>query len=213
MNLVNPTQSIQFFTFAFMSDKFNIKPKFIPIPPLFHSDLTQEPFKQCVNCNKDLQQPGTPYMIEKAFVQTQPHRTRSTILEYAMCIDCWEEKKKTLSVESLEQINAYFAQYVDLEKRYRLLEERDDFNDWLTECFVSGEKVETMKEFQVACQCDGPWMALHYFPYALSGAVADELMELLSAKTLGEMDDFKRKLTTPSPDLEELFGRKKPLFV
>jgi len=196
-----------------MSDNENRPPKFIKIPSLFHSDLTQEPFRNCIHCNKDLLQPGTLYMIEKAFVQTQPHRTRSTLMEYAMCIDCWQEIKKTLSIESLERINAFFAKHVDMEKRLASLADKTDFNDWLTECIVSGKPADGMKEFQVACQCDGQHMVLHHLPYMLSGVVADELMELLSAQTLGEMDDFKRKLTSPSPDFEELFNRKKVLPV
>ena len=196
-----------------MPDNENIDARFIKIPPMFYSDLTQQPFKNCINCNKDLMQQGTLYMIEKAFVQTQPQQTRSTILEYAMCYDCWQETQKTLSSESLERIKAFFAKHVDLNKRYESLKDHSNFTDWLQNCLVSGEKVSEMKEFQVACQCDGEYMALHYLPYLLSGTVADELMELLSAKTLDELDDFKRRLTTPSPDLEELFGKKKPLLV
>ncbi|MCB0807198.1 MAG: hypothetical protein KDC05_15480 [Bacteroidales bacterium] len=196
-----------------MPDDENINARFIKIPSMFYSDLTNEPFKTCIHCNKDLLRPGTLYMIEKAFVQTQPHRTRSTILEYAMCYDCWQKTQKTLSKESLQRINAYFAEHVDLGKRYETFQHETDFNAWVQHCLVTGEDVDEMQEFQVACQCDGEYMALHHFPYLLSGSVADELMELLSAQTLDELDDFKRRLTTPSPDLEELFGKKKPLFV
>lgn len=196
-----------------MSDKDHIIASFSEIPPVFYSDLTSKPFRECINCGKNLLNPGTLYMIEKAIVQTQPHRTKNTIYEYAMCFDCWEETRKTLSQESLKRIAAYFANRVDMEKRRKQLEKSTDVDDWLNACIVSGEPIESMNEYQIACQCDGQYMAYHYLPYLLSGKVAEELMGLLSAKTLGEMDDFKRRLTTPSPDLEELFTKPKLLLV
>ncbi|MCB2222077.1 MAG: hypothetical protein KQI35_16965 [Bacteroidetes bacterium] len=191
------------------NDQSNVQ--FIEIPPIFYSDLTGEPFHECINCGKNLLLPGTPYMIEKAFIQTQPHQTKNTVFEYAMCFDCWEITKKSLSKESMEKINAYFARNVNLEERRKKFENNKNIDDWLKECIVSGESVKSMKEYQIACQCDGPYMAYHYLPYLISGEVMDEVMELLSEKTLGEMDNFKKRLTSPSPDIEELFNRKKVL--
>jgi hypothetical protein len=194
-----------------MSEKDQNKVQFIEIPPIFYSDLTGEPFHECIHCGKNLLLPGIPYMIEKAFIQTQPHQTKNTIFEYAMCYDCWEETKNSLSRESMERINDWFARHVDMDQRMLKFENNSNVDDWLRECIVSGANVESLKEFQIACQCDGPYMAFHYLPYLISGEVMDEVMELLSEKTLGEMDNFKKRLTSPSPDIEELFNRKKVL--
>ena len=187
--------------------------KFKKIPPEFYSDLTGQPFDSCINCGKNLLIPGTIYMIEKAIVQTQPHLTKNTIFEYAMCYSCWEETKKSLSAESLQNMQDYFAERVDFQKRNSVLKESDEMDDWLGSCIVKGKHKNELKEYQIACQCDGPLMAYHFLPYLISGEVMDEVMDLLSEKTLGEMDDFKNRLTTPSPDLEELFDKKKVFLV
>ena len=196
-----------------MSDQQPEHIKFSAIPPEFYSDLTGEPFDSCVNCGKNLLIPGTLYIIEKAIVQTQPHQTKNTIFEYAMCFDCWEETKKSLSAESLQNIQEYFAQRVDFKNRISDLKEEESMDKWLGSCIVKGKDRSELKEYQIACQCDGPYMAYHFLPYLISGEVMEELMELLSEQTLGEMDNFKKKLTAPDPDLEELFDKKKILMV
>jgi hypothetical protein len=39
---------------------------FIPLPALFYSFETGEPFSHCVDCGKALLQDGTVYLIQKA---------------------------------------------------------------------------------------------------------------------------------------------------
>lgn len=152
-------------------------------------------------------------MIEKAIIQTQPHQTKNTVFEYAMCYDCWLKTKEKLSKESLQRIKSYFEERVNLQKRFEEKRNETRLDHWIGNCMITGKSKDELSEYQIACQCDGPEMAHFQMPYLISGEVTDEIMQLLSEQTLGEMDNFKDKLMTPSPDLQELFTRKKILLV
>jgi len=190
--------------------------RFVDIPPLFYSDLTGEPFQNCIKCDKDIIKEGEMYLIEKAFTQTLSHQTRSTLFEYAICHSCWETTRKSLSVESMQNIEQFFSQRVDFGSRQEKLFGKQDeieINDWISNCIVDGSPVEELKEFQVACQCIGNFLLVDQLPYMIGSIAIEEIQELISEKTRDEMEGFKKRLTSPSPDMEELFDRKKLLVI
>ena len=51
------------------------------------------------------------------------------------------------------------------------------------------------------------------FPYAIGPKAMDELTDLLSNKTLGEMDDFLGTYFTGPPEVNELFKPRRPVLL
>ena len=80
-------------------------------------------------------------------------------------------------------------------------------------CMVSQESLVDCEEFVIYGHFQGDKMKLGMFPYALSGAVLDEIADLLSEETLGEIDDFIGEHFTGPPQFKELLKDKKWIFV
>lgn len=162
-----------------------------PIPDLFRN-IDGQLMDRCVVCGQYLLDDGTQYVIERAF------RRSEVIFEYAMCLDCHDQIRKELSVESVRRIEHYFGEHCDFEQRNRqLLEARRtkgyQESDWLEHCLIKQTPVSECEEYQIYAQCDGKDMLLAYMPYAISGAAIDDVLALLSPQTLGAIDDFTGK--------------------
>ncbi len=193
-----------------------MKPKFEEIPKLFWSDLTGAKMDTCVSCEKKLIVEGAlypePYLIEKA-VRSYKGGAKSTIFEYAMCIECMETMRNVLSKDSRARVDAYFQENVDMEARRKYLMENEDapLDEYIGHCLVSGQAAEDVEEYQLFGQCMGDKLIKVDFPYMISGSIIDEMTDLLSAETLGELDDFKRSITDPSPEFMELLDNPRML--
>ena len=64
------------------NDSYAIHNQQTVIPTVFYSDVTGEPFKACVICEKYLYEPGAPYLIEKAFRRNKKFNITETLFEY-----------------------------------------------------------------------------------------------------------------------------------
>lgn len=179
--------------------------EYIEIPPVFRSDMTGQMFERCLVCERYLLEDGVPYLIEKAYKYRQQFRTREIIFEYAMCLDCQEELRNSFSRESRIRIDQYFAEHVDLARRRRELLESAamDVDQWLSQCVIKKTPLAEMDEYQMLCQCDGRYMLFAYLPYTLSGAAMDEIMQLLSNKTLDRLDGFIDEYFGLPPEFRE----------
>jgi len=164
----------------------------ITVPESFYSDAKQAPFSQCVSCDTLLLKNGTQYVIEKAIRCYPKHNTKDTVFEYAMCLSCYGQMQHALSQDSMLRVRNYFDEHIDLyERRKGLLEnETQDVKDWISTCLITGKSVHEMLEYQIFCQCDGSDMLFTYLPYLIGGDAIAEIAQLLSNKTLGEIDGF-----------------------
>jgi len=162
----------------------------IPVPEIFWSFETGKPIERCSLCNRDLTAAGTNYLIEKAF------REGETMFEHALCLHCHVECVGELSAESLERIQAYFAEHADLENRpTRLLEQHGtDPARWLGHCMVKGFPIDECSEYQIYGFCIGRNLLFNGAPYLLSGEAIDDILELLSGQTLGALGDISDRL-------------------
>ncbi len=169
------------------------------------SDLTEEHFSNCLMCNIDLMESQIPYMIEKAF-KRGPDGSLMTIFEFAICMDCAQKTQNQLSRESLANIQRYFNERKDLFLRNEELFDKEEleFEQWIDECVLSGEKIGECEEFQVLVTCQGDQMEMGIFPYMISGKEAENMQELLSEKTKDEMDDFMNTHLDLPPELKML---------
>ncbi|MGD1848780.1 MAG: hypothetical protein ACFB10_25595 [Salibacteraceae bacterium] len=180
--------------------------EFSDIPPVFHSDLTQAPFENCVLCEQFLLKDGTPYVIEKAFKRNLKLQITNTLFEYAICMDCVEKMREVISKESAIAMEKYMAERVDLAKRRQELIAAKDFTieSWLGKCIITEKPMETLSEYQISCQCDGSSMLYTFLPYMISEEAILELVENISEKTKDELDGFRDTFLGPSPEIQDL---------
>jgi hypothetical protein len=187
----------------------------IDIPEHFYSDGEGAPFEKCVVCGKDLLKEGTRYVIEKAIKNYKGTDVTSTVYEYAMCMDCYMEMQKNMSEESLNNLQKYYESFVEKRGSNVMMINLDTFNldTWLSKCFFTDEPVKEMDEYQIMGQFNGNKLVLNTPPMAIGQTVAEEMSELLSAKTKGEMDRFREQFLGPPPEIKELFFGKKLLLI
>lgn len=190
--------------------------KVAQIPQSFHSFDTGQPFYHCLVCGKDLINSGMPYFIEKAYRKYPGYSAFDITYEFAMCLKCAEELRKELSTESQQRMKEYMEANIDFEKRRYEMSEYDPNNTmdpWLDKCLISGEPLKDQNEFVLYGYFQGSHMMVSDFPYAIGPKAMDELTELLSNKTLGEMDDFMGKFFTGPPEVNELFKPRRPVLL
>lgn len=162
----------------------------IPIPEIFWSFETGKPISHCALCDCDLMTPGTNYIIEKAFKDSE------TIFEHALCLDCTIELRKEISTESIAQIKHYFETNADMPKRQEqcLSSDATDFKKWIGHCLIKGYPQEECGEFQLYGFCIDQDLMINGYPYILSGEALDEIIDLLSEKTLGALNHITERI-------------------
>lgn len=192
-------------------EKTHIIKEYIEIPKQFYSTVTEKPFSNCLSCDKYLLQSHTPYVIEKAVKQYSEYKTTDVIFEYAMCMDCYQNIHATMSASSKEKIEQYFSDNVDLIERRKLLLEKEELsvNHWTSSCIIKGTHIKDLNEYQIACQCDGEYLLFTNMPFIIGNAALNEMMQLLSNQTIGEIRGFYDKFFSPDPDLKKLFDEPK----
>jgi len=180
------------------------------VPKIFHSDLTGAPICQCALCNTDLGE-EVDYIVEKAFKKVGTGVTH-TLFEYALCFECIPVMQARMSDESKKNITEYFESKVDLPKRFQeeFDENQFDVEKWLNNCVVTGKSTDDLEEYQVYGQFKGNRLVYGLFPYTISGEALDQIIHLISAKSLDEMNGFKDQIISPDPTLKELFPTSRP---
>jgi len=187
----------------------------VDIPEQFFSDSEGKPFEKCVVCGKNLLEEGTPYVIEKAMKNYEGYEFRSTVFEYAMCLDCYQEMQKGMSEQSMHNLQMYYQDFMAARGNQPMMINLADFdlNEWLSKCFFKGKPVNEMKEYQLIGQFNGRHMVMNTPPMAIGEEVMEEMAGLLSEKTKGEMDRFREQFLGPPPEIEELIYGRKLIFI
>jgi hypothetical protein len=154
-------------------------------------------------------------MIEKAFRYNKKFNVRTTIFEYAICMDCYESISYSLSGESLQIMANYFNSQVDLFKRSMnlLSKKKTVLNDWIGTCVIKGTEIKDCTEFQVCCQCEGDKILFNHFPIMLSEEALQEMFDLLSESTKDELDRFRDKFLGVPPEWRELMKSRSPVLI
>lgn len=175
------------------------------IPPLFRSSETGDFIQHCLVCERKLLD-GAEYMIEKAFVNYPGMNTQDLIWEYAICLDCINEMKSEYSEESNRKIAEYFQSHMNFSLQEKLdSEDNLDADDWTSKCIVSGKKKELCSQYQVYAYCIGDKCTFENAPFMIADDAIDEVVKLISDKTLGFMNDFRDKYFPPPADLSPFF--------
>lgn len=160
------------------------------IPAIFKRHATGEYFENCISCDTHLLTSGAPYIIEKAVKKYPGYKATDVIFEYAMCMECVAKMRQELSLESLQRIQQYFEKKAHFHERMENLEGCNNPQQWLSRCIITGKPIHMLNEYQLFAYCDGKHLQLAGMPYMISGEAADEMVNLLSSKTLGEINRF-----------------------
>lgn len=183
------------------------------IPRIFKRHVTGEYFDRCITCDTYLLDSKVPYLIEKAVRKYPGYEATDIIFEYAMCIDCAGKMRQELSQESLQNIQQYLEQKVNFYDRSEDLEDCNDPQAWLSHCIITGKQIQTLNEYQILAYCDGKELHFSGMPYMISGEAADEITNLLSNKTIGEMNRFIDENFGLPPELKKSIKDHPVLFI
>lgn len=164
------------------------------IPEIFKTEEGTY-FKSCISCDVNVMETGEPYMIEKAIKRySNMDGVEAVIFEYAICTRCAEKMRKSLSKESMQRLEKHFLEKANWDKKMELFnqEKQPVVNDFLGDCIFTGQSIddENINEYQVVGYFQGDKLRLDRMPFMMCGAAADEIGELLSAKTKDELDGF-----------------------
>lgn len=184
------------------------------MPAVFKSHSSGQYFERCISCNIYLLEAGRQYFIEKAIRKYTGFQATDVIFEYAMCMECADKMRQELSTESLQKIQNYFAGKVDLFERYSQLSAKEkEPESLLSHCIITGKPVEALEEYQVYAHCEGKSLLLSGMPYMISGEAMDEIADLLSEKTLGEIDRFIDENFGLPPELKKPIKDNPVIFI
>ncbi len=181
------------------------------IPKLFHQDAEGSEFKNCTFCSKALVE-DTPYMIEKFIKANVEKQVKSTLFEYAICIDCSIKKMKAMSEESVANIQRYMKENVMSEVDANASANLN-YEQKMEKCPVTGVNRAELEEYSIVGQFVGNKMVVNEFPFVINSTVGESMQDLLSVETKKEFDDFMDTITDIPPELRSLFKSKRPVLV
>ena len=190
----------------------------IEIPSLFFDSITGKPFKICQVCQKQLLDTNSNYIIEKVFRKNIASGKIEAHFEYAICFDCAMKLTQSYSKESKENLERYFRENVqeslNQQAPVNLASERD-IQDHLSKCSITGKTVTELEEYQIVGQFNGSYINPNMAPFMIGAGAMDDVSDLLSDKTLDEIDDFTGKYLTGPPEFRDFFKspKRRPILV
>jgi predicted nucleic acid-binding Zn ribbon protein len=184
------------------------------IPEIFYSDKEKKPFSHCKVCGKNLIDSNELYVIEKAFAKKYNTGEQVVEFELACCLECRESINASMSKVSRKKIEAYFIANTQIEKRDEELKKYNliDPDIWLQNCVVKNKSIDEVDEFQIYALCYKDKLIFNGMPLMICGEAVDEIMELLSNKSLGILNDFMADLIDLPPEFSEIIKNKTPMF-
>ena len=184
------------------------------IPSVFFPFGEAKAFSNCINCDRYLLQDNVEYIIEKAIRRYHEYETSDVIFEYAMCMQCAEKMRAELSVESQQKVQQYIENSKLVSTRQQLIEQSNwKIDDWLGSCAIKGEPVEDQNEYQIYGHFRGNKMVFSAMPYMISGSAVEEISQLLSAKTIDELNRFIDNNFGLPPELKEVIKNKPVVLI
>ncbi|MEL7001705.1 MAG: hypothetical protein AAFN93_03115 [Bacteroidota bacterium] len=185
------------------------------IPEEFHSMSTGGKFERCIDCDRYLLDENEEYFIEKAIKKYPGFKAQDVIFEYAICIHCAERMRSEMSTESLNSLETYMMENTDIARRMEIVQANPNNPlAWMQECLIKGVSQEELTEYQIYAHCQGDKLNLMQMPYMVSSIALDEISQLLSDKTLDQLNGFMDEHFGPPPELKEpLPSRRRVILV
>lgn len=152
------------------------------IPEILHSTYEKQPFTECISCNRNLDEYGGVYEIQKIY------RHSRAIWEHAICSDCGDDLLEDYSDESRQNIRAFMRQV-------------DMFREEMDVCHKCDSEVRTGQEHMIAGICRGEKMMIS--PLVMCLECLNRMNEQLSTETRDSWDDFMEENVPGLPAAEE----------
>lgn len=164
------------------------------IPKFFYPEASDEPFRNCVDCDCDLLTGVVPYSIQKVMVLNE------SVFEFAMCHNCMERMRTELSEET--QIAYQTFLYESGPQRLEELRNSTEgivIEEWIQSCMVCEKQQDDCHRFTMFGMAIGERL-----PFAMM--VCDEcekkLGELTSKETRDRWDRFVEENFDSPPGIE-----------
>jgi hypothetical protein len=179
----------------------------LPIPEIFRNSDTKGYLTHCIQCDYELLKGERYYVIEKVFKRYPNLNSTQVLFEYAICSECYENMKDSLSAESMQNLTNYMMTKMDVSAmQQRIQEHPDDPQKWMSHCMIHGTPEAEMNEYQVAACFKGDRMVTDFMPpYMIGDLAIEELNALLSKQTKEDMDRFMGDVFGIPPELRKDF--------
>ncbi|MEM7548994.1 MAG: hypothetical protein AAF363_04940 [Bacteroidota bacterium] len=183
------------------------------IPKKLYNYHTNKPFEFCLKCNRFLLDGKVDYLLEKAFRNHSEYNVEEVIFDYAICMDCAMDMTNDLSRESLASLQRYFSENVSMDRMNNLPQDPTQrMNHLMNTCLLKGTEKDDTPEYQLIARCRGNRILTDIAPpYMICSQAMEELNNVLSAKTIDEMNGFKDNFFGGPPELEDIL--KKPVIL
>ena len=176
------------------------------IPEEFHSSENHQPHTECSVCGNGFGKDH--YFIEKAFQKTYDKTEFQLTFEYAVCERCKTDMMKSISKESMQNIQD-FAMNMGAMPRLKSSEEVEiDMDFLLNHCIASGRSLDDLEEYHLVGIFKND--KLVQLPMVYGESFIEEYSELLSEETKGFFDDFFNNITVLPPTLAKILEDEKP---
>jgi hypothetical protein len=204
------------------------------IPRLFFSEYSEQPFEQCVDCNRELTE-DVIYVIQKHFVANE------AVFEMALCMDCNQNLNDRLSDESKQAIQQFLeARSAEIQES-QLSSESDltadeevgsdddwlfDFTpvgaaeDYLKECAYCGKGRGDCNRHAISGVFQGGSVIVHdaaqfnlHWPMLICEKCVEATSDLISQKTRDEWDRFVEHHFDGPRGLEVDWPTQQPVFM
>jgi hypothetical protein len=179
----------------------------LPIPEIFRNSDTKGYLTHCIQCDYELLKGDRYYVIEKVFKRYPNLNSTQVLFEYAICSECYENMKESLSAESMQNLTNYMMTKMDVSAmQQRIQEHPNDPQKWMSHCMIHGTPEAEMMEYQVAACFKGDKMVTDFMPpYMIGDLAIEELNALLSKQTKEDMDRFMGDVFGIPPELRKDF--------
>lgn len=179
----------------------------LPIPEIFRNSDTKGYLTHCIQCDYELLKGDRYYVIEKVFKRYPNLNSTQVLFEYAICSECYENMKDSLSAESMQNLTNYMITKMDVSAmQQRIQEHPNDPQKWMSHCMIHGTPEAEMNEYQVAACFKGDRMVTDFMPpYMIGDLAIEELNALLSKQTKEDMDRFMGDVFGIPPELRKDF--------
>src|SRR5690606_19044979 len=149
------------------------------IPEEFYSEENHQPHQECSVCGNGFG--DSHYFIEKAFQKTHDNSGFETTFEYAVCERCKSDMMKSISKESMRNIQNFALRMGGMPKPENANEVEIDLNYMLNHCISSGKPKEELNEYHlVGIFRNGKLVQL---PMLYGESFIEKYSELLSEET------------------------------
>ncbi|MDD3771987.1 MAG: hypothetical protein RBT46_00950 [Weeksellaceae bacterium] len=176
------------------------------IPEQFYSAENHQPHSECSICGNGFG--NGHYFIEKAFRRTHDKSSYQMTFEYAICERCKTDMMKSISKESMKNIQEFAMNKGGMPRFENSDEVEIDVNYMLNHCIASGKSIDELDEYHlVGIFRNGKMVQL---PMLYGDNFIEEYSELLSEETKDFFDDLFDTITLLPPTLAKILEDEKP---